>query len=172
MDRNYAAEMRAVIDEATSHGPYSSPTIAEQIAEKLRANDPDLLHGWLDQQAVQFIRVAINERDHSNRVHARAVAGRSVFREASAAFEAGDSDALGAFLNTVYVVEDGTRVRLSEMTKPDLLFAADGYGRRAAEHLLQESFLRALAKKVGTRRVADVFDEDKLNSLWRSISAR
>lgn len=170
--RNYASEMRQVIDQETATGPYVSAAVAEHIVEKLRATDPDLLTGWLDQQAVQFLRHAINLRDCSVRTHARMTAGRSVFRDAALASEAGDTGALGAFLRTVYVIEDGSRVRLSEMTKPDLLYVAEDYGRRAAENLLQEAFLRAVAKKVGARKVSDVFDEDKLNSLWRSISER
>lgn len=169
-DRNYAAEMRAVMDAETGEGPYTSTVVAEHIVEKLRATDPDLLRGWLDAQAVQFIRHAINLRDCSQRSHARAVATRSVFREAADAAEAGDTGPLTSFLSTVYVVEDGSRVRLSEMTKPDLIYAADGYGQKVAELALQEAFLRALAKKVGARRVSDHFSEDKLAELWRSIT--
>lgn len=172
MTRNYAAEMRAVMDAETATGPYTSALIAEQIVEKLRATDLDLLQGWLDAQAVGFIRHAINLRDCSQRSHARATASRSVFRNAAESAEAGDAAPLSQFLSTVYVVEDGSRVRLSEMTSPDLLYAADGYGQRAAEHLLQEAFLRALAKKVGKRKVADVFDESKLSDLWLSITSR
>lgn len=170
--RNYAGEMRQVIDAETSAGPYTSATVAEHIVEKLRATDPDLLHGWLEAQAVQFIRLAINARDCSQRSHARAMSGRSVFREAADAAEAGDVEALGSWLNTVHVVEDGSRVRLSEMRKPELLFVAENYARRAAESLLQEAFLRAVAKKVGSRKVSDVFDEDKLTALWQSITER
>lgn len=172
MDRNYASDMRQVIDAETSHGPYVSAVVAEHIVEKLKATDPELLSGWLDLQAIQFVRLAINARDCSQRSHARMTAGRSVFRDAALAAEAGEPDALGAFLNTVYVVEDGSRVRLSEMTKPDLLWVAEGYARRAAEHLLQEAFLRAVAKRVGARKVSDVFDEQKLNRLWQSITER
>lgn len=170
--RDYAADMRQLIDQETGDGPYISATVAAQIVDKLRATDADLLGGWLDLQAVQFIRVAINERDHSNRAHARAVAGRSVFREMAQQAEDGKPEALAAFLSTVYVVENGTRVRLAEMVKPDLLFAAEEYGRRAQDNLLQEAFLRALAKKVGNRKVSDVFDDVKLTALWQSISGR
>lgn len=41
--RDFAAEMRAVIDAETSHGPYVSRQAAADIVEKLKANDPDLL---------------------------------------------------------------------------------------------------------------------------------
>jgi hypothetical protein len=164
--------MRAVMDAETAHGPYTSALIAEQIVEKLRATDPDLLQGWLDMQAVGFLRHAINLRDCSQRSHARATAGRSVFRDAADAADDGDAGPLSAFLATVYVVEDGSRVRLSEMRQPELIYAADDYGKRAAENLLQEAFLRALAKKVGTGRVSDHYDDSKLTELWLSITSR
>jgi hypothetical protein len=172
MSRNFAAEMRSLIDAETSTGPYVSAVVAEHIVEKLLATDTDLLDGWLRAQAVNFLRHAINLRDCSQRTHARMTASRSVFRNAAEAADAGDTEALGSFLHTVYVIEDGSRVRLSEMRKPELLFVADDYGRRASDALLQEAFLRALAKKVGTKRVSDVYDEDKLAKLWQSISAR
>jgi len=53
-ERDYAAEMRAVIDSETSHGPYVSRQAAADIVEKLRANDPHLLDGWLSQPAALF----------------------------------------------------------------------------------------------------------------------
>lgn len=172
MSRNYAAEMRALIDAETAGGPYVSAQVAERIVEKLTATDPDLLSGWLHAQAVQFVRMSINARDCSQRTHARLTASRSVFRNAADAAEGGDTEALSTWLTTVYVIEDGSRVRLAEMRKPELLFVADDYGRRAADALLQEAFLRALAKKVGSKQVSDVFDEDKLSALWLSISER
>lgn len=171
-ERDYAAEMRAVMDAETGDGPYTSVVVAEQIVEKLRATDPDLLHGWLDAQAVGIVRHAINLRDCSQRSHARVMAGRSVFRDAAEAAEAGDTGPLSRFLGTVYVVEDGSRVRLSEMRSPDLLFVADTYAKRAAENLLQEAFLRGLAKKVGKKKVSDLYDEAKLAEMWLSLTGR
>lgn len=167
--RDYAAEMRAIIDEATSHGPYAPPVVAQEIVDKLRVNDPDLLTGWLDAQAVNFVRDAINYRDRSNRTHARQTAGRSVFRENAEAFEAGDDEAMAGWLETVYKVEDGTKLALGEMFKPDLLYVADDYRRIAAENRMSEAFMRALAKKVGAKKVSEVFDEEKLAHLWDSI---
>jgi hypothetical protein len=172
MSRNYATEMRATIDAETADGPYMSVVVAARIVEKLEATDPELLQGWLSTQAVQFVRMAINARDCSTRTHARATAGRSVFKEMADAAEAGDAEPLGSWLRTVFVLEDGSRQRLAEMRAADLTFVADDYGRRAADALMQESFLRALAKKVGKRKVSDVYDEDKLAQLWQSITER
>lgn len=171
-DRDYAAEMRAVIDAETADGPYQSPVVAAHIVEKLAATDPELLSGWLHGQAVNFVRHAINLRDCAVRTHVRLTASRSVFRQASDAHEAGDTAALAGWLGVVHVVEDGSRKRLAEMDAADLGFVADDYGRRAAENALAEAFLRAVAKKVGRRRVSDVFDETKLSALWNSISGR
>lgn len=171
-ERDYVAEMRAVMDAETGDGPYVAAVAAEHIVDKLRATDPDLLSGWLDVQAVPLINAAIRDRDRSVRAHARTAATRSVFRSAAEAAESGDTEALGQFLRTVYVVEDGSRVRLAEMRKPDLVFAADDYRERAQSNLLQEAFLRALAKKVGHDRVSDHFDDAQLTALWQSITAR
>lgn len=78
-------------------------------------------------------------------------------------------ESLSRFMNTVYVVEDGSRVRLSEMRQPDLIYAADGYRRRAQDAMMQQAFLRALARKVGDDKVSDHFSEDELMELWVSI---
>lgn len=168
MTRDYAAEMRAVID-AEAHGTYAPPVVAAHIVEKLRATDPDLLRGWLDEQAPNFIRHAINLRDCSTRTHNRVASRRSVFRDAAEAFEGGDAGALTGFLDEVYPVEDGSKMPLREMRSPDLLFAADDYKARAQQNLMQEAFLRALARKVRNKRVGDVLDEDKVADMWRSL---
>jgi hypothetical protein len=171
MSRDYAADMRAVIDAETAAGPYVSAVVAEHIVDKLRATDPDLLNGWLDSQAAQLLRHAINLRDCSVRSHNRATQGRSVFRDAAEAAAAGDIEPLRShFLAEVYVVEDGSRIRLADMRKPELLYAADTFQARARRNQMQEAFLRALAAKVGKGRVADRFDEDKVAALWRSLT--
>lgn len=71
-ERDFAAEMRAVIDTATEGTPYVARVVAGEIVEKLRANDPDLLAGWLDAHAESLLWQAINDRDRSARAHAKA----------------------------------------------------------------------------------------------------
>ena len=168
-DRNYAAEMRAVIDRMTE-GEYSSPVVAHRIVMKLTVEDPKLLHGWLLSQAADFIRHSINMRDASVRGRNRKTVSRSVFRQATDAQEQGDPEPLTVFLSEVYVVESGNRKILSEMTAADLLFAAHGFSVRAAKNQMQAVFLQVLAEKVGAGKVSDLYDEAKLIELWRSIS--
>lgn len=168
MERDYAAEMRAVID-SEAQGSYASPLVAQEISEKLEANDRDLLEGWLWQQRVQFLRHAINLRDCSVRTHNRMTATRSVFRSAAAAAEAGDPEPLRTqFMAEVYLTEDGLKMPLRDMRAAELTFAADDFAQRARDNAMKEAFLRALAKKCRTKAVGEVFDEDKLAKLWLS----
>src|SRR6185369_7406169 len=149
MSRDYAAEMRAVIDSDTNHGPYISRVIAREIVEKLEANDSDLLHGWLMAHAEQLIWGAINQRDRSVRGSARTTASRSAFAAAAEEHDEGDSSALGHWLGCRYVV--------------------DTYDNRAKANAFEAAFMRALSKKVGRGTVADHFDDEKIAALRRSL---
>lgn len=169
-DRDYAAEMRAVIDAETSHGPYVSRIVAREIVEKLEANDAELLDGWLREHAEQLIWGAINDRDRSSRASARATSSRSVFASAAEANEAGDSEPLRGFLACPYVIESGERVRLADLTRADLNFVATGYEAQSRQSSMEAAFFRALAKKVRTGTVGDHFTEAKVAALRRSIS--
>lgn len=171
-DRNYVAEMRAVIDAETASGDYSSPLVAEHIVKKLRVTDPDLLDGWLHAQAVQFVRHMINLRDCSRRTHARTAGRRAAFADSAELLAAGDRTAMDGWLTVVHVLEDGGRKRIADMTAVDLTFVADDYDQRATENAMHATFLRALAKKVGKRKVSQVFTEQKLTELWQSIAGR
>lgn len=169
-DRDFAAEMRAVIDAETSHGPYVSRQVAREIVEKLGVNDPELLEGWLHAQAEQLVWAAINTVDRSTRASARYSASRSAFAAAAVEHEEGDSTALGHFLAARYVVEDGSRRELATLTKADLLFVADRYDDRAKANAFEAAFFRALAKKVRTGAVGDHFSEERIAELRRSLA--
>jgi hypothetical protein len=167
--RDFAAEMRAVIDAETSHGPYVSRQAAADIVEKLKANDLELLNGWLHAQAEMLIWQAINDRDRSVRSASRSALSRSAFARASEANDAGDSGPLTHFLDAPYVVENGSRVRLADLTKADLLYVADRYDDRAKANAFEAAFMRAVAKKVRTGTVRDHFTEEALLKLRRSL---
>ena len=171
MNRDYAAEMRALIDAETAGAPYLAAATAMHIVEKLRAADPQLLAGWLDAQAAQFVQQAIAGRDRSARAHARTASARAAFAADARRAQAGDTSALASWLSTTFVTEGGLRMRLAEMRRGDLLYAAEGYGRRAADQLMQEAFLRVLARKVGRGTVGEHYDDAKLAAVWRSVSS-
>ncbi len=169
VERDYRAEMRAVIDAETAAGNYVSGLVAEQIVRKLAATDPELLDGWLHANAAFLVRHFINLRDCSTRTRARTQARRVEFAAAAGEFEAGDDTAMTSFLDVVHVVEDGSRKKLADLTASDLNHVATDYEERAAENAMHATFLRTLAKKVGKRTVGQVFDENKLTELWLSL---
>ena len=170
-DRDYVAEMRAVIDAATAEGPYISREIASRVAAKLRVTDPGLLWGWLDAQAEDFLWQSINDRDRSTRARAVASAGRSAFKAASESFRSGDKAALSQFLSMPFVVEDGSRKPLADMTADDLHFTAGSYEARAQKNAMYGAFLRSVAKKVKGGCVADHFQEQQLADMWSSLAS-
>jgi hypothetical protein len=169
MTRDYAAEMRAVID-AEATGTYVPGVIAAAIVEKLREVDPDLLIGWLDFQAETFVRQAINNRDNSQRTAARHARPGSVFAADAAAAEAGQPERLTGWLTTRFTVEDGSRKPLAEMDRDGLLFASDTYEARARDNRLTAAFLKAISRKVKTGVVADHFTDEQLSTMWTSLS--
>lgn len=171
--RDYAAEMRAIIDAETAGAPYVPALVAERIVTKLRATDPDLLTGWLDLGAEQFVREAITGRDRSIRGSARrSSSAREFAKAADQAGTTGDVTPLRRFLDCPYpVAADGKRKRLADLGHDDLRFVAGTYGDDARAAKFEAVFFRALARKVRRGTVADHFTEQQLADLRRNLAA-
>lgn len=163
--RDYAAEMRDILDAETGNEPYVPRVVATNIVSKLRESDPELLSGWLDQQAENFVWQLINARDRSMRSHVRQ---QSRARAFSQDVETGDGRAV-RWLTIPFTVEDGSRKRLSYMTKNDVLFAADTYATRAKENKMTETFLRVIARKLKGRTVGECYTDEQLSVMWNSL---
>lgn len=172
-DRDYAAEMRALLDEEATKTGDPAPVIAERIVKRLREKDPELLRGWLDANAQGFIREAINHADRSTRGRLRKTGSRSVFAEDAERFEAGDPDAMGRWLDARYKVAGGVRKRLEDMTADDLNYAADEYEQAENENRFEKAFLRALAKKVGRGgTVGGRLSEEQIRSIRDALGSK
>lgn len=162
-------EMRAIMDKATAAaqgGGYFSRKVADQIVAELRAHNPDLLNAWLHEQATQFVWQAINNRDRSIRAAVRSTARAVQFGTDA---HSGDPARMIGWLETPYVVGDGSRKPLANLTADDLKFVAGSYETRANESLMTATFMFTLAKKVGTGVVSDIYTSDQLDILWRSM---
>lgn len=168
---DYAAAMRRVIDQHTSDGPYVPRVAASEIVDKLRATDPDLLAGWLNEQAETFVWQAINDRDRSRRSHATQSARPRAFKAASDRAAEGDPTPLRRFLDSPYTVADGSRRPLAQLTRDDLTFVADDYTARAEQNQFKAAFMKALARKVKTGVVADHFTEEQVAAMWSGLAA-
>jgi hypothetical protein len=66
-DRDYLAEMRVICEEAITGTESPNPIIAQDIVEKLLANDEDLLTGWLLTRASGIVCDYLGRIDHVRR---------------------------------------------------------------------------------------------------------
>lgn len=175
--RNLATDIREVVEQEVdaAGGSYIAGIIAVNVVERLRRDDPELLTKFLDQNAIIIIRSMVNDIARSNRHRARSMSTRersaSVFADAVHRFEEGDDKALAPWLDTVYVVTTANqRKQLRDMDKDDLEYAASDYTARAETNAAQAAFLRALANKVGARTVGDMYTDEELARMWRSLA--
>lgn len=170
--RDLAREVRAVVDEEIEKAgdTYIAGIVAAKVVERLRRDDPELLTKFLDQHATAIITRMVGDISRSQRTHARYTSGRKQYAKALERHEAGEPQALSAWLDTMYVVTtDEQRKRLRDMTKEDLEYAVRDYTNRARINALQAMFLKALANKVGARTVGEVFDDEELAGMWASL---
>lgn len=170
--RDWTAEIRDLITKETRHNSYHARPLADEIVKSLRANDPALLLGWLNDNAEQFMYETINRIDRARRaVHAGRARSRA-FAEAVEQHQRGNSAPLATFLDTRWVVANGTRKRLGDLNATDVTYIRDGYRRRVRDNLMWASFMDALRAKLerdgGT--VEDHYTEEELSTMLRSLS--
>lgn len=173
--RNIAQDLRAMIDKEISEaGPvWTSAEIAARVVAKLRVYDPELLAKWLDANAVPVVRETVNAISRAERsaIRQKPLGPVARFEAAVRRYEEGDKTALSQWLGVDYVINDeNQRKRLGDMERDDLLYAATAYTKRAKYSSMQAAFLRALAERVGAGTVNQVFDDEQLSRLWRSLS--
>lgn len=167
MGRNYPAEMTALIEEATQGSDWVPALVAEKLIDQLKSDDPDLLNGWLHALAPQLLTDAISMRERSIRTVTRKRASSRAFAKAAAV---GDVTELGSFAVTYVIDEGATRRRVADMTGSDHRFVASGYAQSAKRAQMLSAFHRAVAKKVGSKRTAEVMSEVEYDRLFRSIT--
>jgi hypothetical protein len=167
--RDYVVEMRALIEQE-AQGEYWSNQVAEHIVEKLRVNDPELLTGWLEAQAITLLTQTINSRDRSLRAVARVNKSRSVFAVDASSAEKGQKEHLVSWLTVPYALEDNARKPLALLTASDLRYVADRYQERAKHNKFEAIFFEMLAKKVGSKTVGEVFSDEQIVRLREQIN--
>lgn len=173
MDRDYLADMNAAIEEAIPDGDYTAPLVAADLVDRLRAEDPDLLLGWLELKASVFLADAVARRSNSRRAAARVSAPRRAFAEAARSFATGgDASVLRPFEAEFVVDDQNTRRSVARMTAEDCRFVAGRYDETARQAKLEASFHRAVAKKVGAATVGEVFSEEQYVAMYRSVTGR
>lgn len=172
-DRDYNAEILELVQEATTAGDFVARLVADDIVDKLRANDPDLLAGWLNQRAGEILGSWIAVHYNGLRNRSRAMAPRRAFAEAAERFTGSggtDTSALDPF-SAMYVVDHThLRRRVADMTGADHTFVADRYADDKNTAAMLEAFHRAVAKRVGDKRTEDVYSAEQYMAMYRSIT--
>lgn len=173
MVRKYEDEMNMFVDQAKGRGgPYIPRKLAEEIVDKLRATDAELLKGWLDQRAIHFVHQLINDRDRAQRAHVRHTHMRGVFAKAAQKYdESGhkDTESLNSFLNMPFAVADGSKRQLRDLRAGDLAYVGSRYEQRENQNKMWKHFVRALAQRVGDQRVGEVFTEEQLREMFKGL---
>lgn len=172
LKHSLAKDVRSIIDEELERAgdTYVVGIIAERVVSRLRMESPELLAKFLDEHAVQVISTVVGQISRLTRATVQHKARTASFRSAMERFEQGDTKALGAWHDAMYVVTvNDQRKRLGDMYKEDLEFAVSDYVNRARSNTIQASFLAALAAKVGAKKVSEVFTEEELARMWNSL---
>lgn len=168
--RNYTSEMHERIKKAIPEYDYVPSIIAMNVIDRVEKEDPELLSGFLVEQAVRLVSEAIVEMSVNQRKRYRAAAARTEFSEAAARFEAGDETALSPFYAEFTVDVENTRRQAANMTGADHLFVATRYRKVERTSKMQAAFHEAVAQKVGDKQTKDVFTEEEYSRLYQSIT--
>lgn len=172
--RNFAVEMGELIAKETDRDPYEPAVVAQEIVDKLLAQDPELLHGYLLAHATAILREAIGRRAASMRMMARRSATGARMREITEALSQGEvvtmQEVRDRWLTCSFELDDKRQHQLKTMRYKDLLFVAESYDERAAQNATEAAFFRAIAAKVGHQTVGEVFTEEKLVALRQGLS--
>lgn len=148
------------------------PVEASRLVKKLRRSQPDLLASWLDQHAERIVSVQLQQALAHTRHRIRREAGPRAFQKWRKEIEAGHPMDAAVFEAPYCVDTTGTWKRLADMTREDCLFVADDRRERVKEQLLEEQFMRALAKRLEDgQTVAERFDVRELERLNGALAA-
>jgi hypothetical protein len=163
MPPEVAELIRELIDKELKAQRLVPAEAAQRIVDKMKRQHPDELDEWLHEHAVSFLTRQISHLIASVRTQAMHQTQRRAFNDAVAA---GDV----SLLDTKWRIDDdNTRAALRDMTGVECRFAADYHAGQAAANAMREAFLRAVAKKVGNKKVGDVLGEEELQRISSQV---
>lgn len=162
---------------ATWQKDFVVPVEAKRLREFLMETNPVLLDEWLASHAEVFLAITIQKILTKRRSESRSRVEE--FHAASRqAAETGEPmppfPACGHFC-VDFVIGSGpsgpVRRLVADMNGADHLFVSRSYQRTGNRDLMLGEFHRAIAKKVGDLRTADVFTEDEYDALLHTFDS-
>lgn len=167
--RDYSGEIRAIVDTYIRQSGYTPRGVARDIVNQLRRQDNELLKGWLDLHAEDFMWQLINDIDRARRSRIVSAAKNKTFREASDRYLNGDPNAYESFLTMPLTVADGTRKPLGKLNRGDLEYVATFYDDRAKSHLIMRDLMVAISNRIGNDIVEDHYTHEQIEAIYHSI---
>jgi hypothetical protein len=177
MDRNYQTEMLAAVNAAIPEDGFITALVARELVEKLRATDPELLEGWLQERAevivTDYIHHLVKNRRRPPSPEAKK---RENFSQAVEAFmQSGDTQEFRERVSSPftwhYVVrDDNFKKPVGKMNGADLRYVANSFQATKHQAAFRESFFRAVSKRVGDKCVEEVFTVEQYISMYRSVT--
>lgn len=160
-DRDYDTEFDAFLaDECLSLSDHAPAAVAADLVRKAQELDWELLLGWLDLRAEEFVARELRRRKHVQDVRAAKEDQARVFSDAARRHTDGDEAALHPFRFTLVVNARSERRCVAEMTRADHLFIARQYVDAANAAKFEAAFHTAVAKRIPEgKTTADVMDE-------------
>lgn len=167
----------SAVDEAVAkftpdEGDFIPSQVVAEACTWLEENDADALAAWLWDRRHAILNELLTRRLVAQRAVTLKRARARAFGSASSAFDEGDAEPMSHF-QLVYVVDgENTRRRVGDMTGADHQFVADQYEVDGRYSLLLGEFHRQVAKRVKSKRTADVLDEATYERIYVSILGR
>lgn len=149
-------------------GDFVPAVEAAGFVEWMASEHPDELAEWMRSKAVYFATRELGDMLRSERSRAARRAGSRAF---GVAVSSGDDEALSVFRSVCVVDESNTRRAVGDMTGADHRFVAGQYEANGNRVLSLAAFHRAVAKRVGRKRTAEVIDEATYERLRSSFLA-
>lgn len=152
------------IDELLALPDVVPAEAAGLLDDRMRSEHPDAHALFLQQHSRYLYHSLLSKRYRSQRHSVRTNA-------ATFARAAGDREALSVFTIWRCRIDDGgTQRQIGETTGRDHRYIADCYERDSQTTAMLATFHRQVAKRIGTKRVADVFTEEKFLQMYQSIT--
>lgn len=169
MPRDYVKEMDDLFEKIIDNRDgYILRDIASEALTWCQENDPELLEGWLKLQAEDLMWHTLSRRESRDRARSSLTNRHAVFEEAlRSAGPGGDREKAQGYLSmldTRFVCnQDQVRKKYGQMTKTEVLFVANTYGRLEQRSRLRRLFHETVAEQLKEGQVVgDQFNPHRL----------
>lgn len=147
---------------------YTIPIEADRVADIIT---DDEFAAWAIENKRALIAQQMRDIDRSIRSTARHAVPRQRFASAAEKLASGEIES--NVFRSWFVVDDAqTRKHLGQTVGADHIYIAAQHGLTANEALFEQSFHRAVAKKIGKRILEDVMTEAEYLALRASLTKR